>query len=633
MADIATIGLRVDSKGVVKATKDLDGLERQGNNTTRMAGALGKAFGVLAGALAGGKIFRSVIANTIEQERVTAQLEQTLRSTGRYTPELSQQMQDYASSLQSVTAFGDEAIIGAQALLLTFTQIGEEAFPRANEAILDVATAMGTDLKSAALQVGKALNDPILGVTALARSGIQFTQAQKDMIKEMVETNRVAEAQSLILDELEVQFGGSARAARDTLGGAITSLKNAFGDLLEGDSGSDGVRGATEAINDLTDAMSSSETKQAFATLTAAVFRLLGGVTNLAVEFSNLGDQIAINLAAITGNLSDLDRLEQQIKDVDRAIKGGFNTPIKFLFTSKEELQEMRDRLVAERSALEAAMGVSGNGTAKPAVPRRPTEIASPDSGGSGKAVRDEIDRTAEAYRRLTVSLSDQRTMLGMTERDAFIYQAQLRLSSDATNDMRENVERLAGALFDEREEFDALQVKVDDTTSQMTEFAQQAARNMQDAFADGFFDLFTGQTNDLAETFSRMLQRMAADLAASSVLNFLVGDFAGTGKMGGLLGSAISSFGGARADGGPVSSGKTYLVGERGPELFTPKSGGQIIPNGAGGGSVSVNVNVDASGSSAEGNDQQANQLGRLIGASVRSIIIDERRPGGLLG
>jgi hypothetical protein len=117
-------------------------------------------------------------------------------------------------------------------MLLTFTRISGDTFPKATEAVLNVAQAMGTDLKSAAIQVGKALNDPILGVSALARSGIQFTEAQREMIKQMVETNRLAEAQRIILAELETQFGGSAKAARDTFGGALQALQNDIGNAL-----------------------------------------------------------------------------------------------------------------------------------------------------------------------------------------------------------------------------------------------------------------------------------------------------------------------------------------------------------------------------------------------------------------
>jgi tape measure domain-containing protein len=87
------------------------------------------------------------------------------------------------------------------------------------------------------------------------------------------------------------------------------------------------------------------------------------------------------------------------------------------------------------------------------------------------------------------------------------------------------------------------------------------------------------------------------------------------------------------RAKGGPVSSGQTYMVGERGPELFVPGRSGTIVANDKmGGGSTNVVVNVDAKGSSVEGNEQGANQLGRVISAAVQSELIKQQRPGGIL-
>jgi hypothetical protein len=74
---------------------------------------------------------------------------------------------------------------------------------------------LGTDLKGSAVQLGKALNDPIAGVGALSRVGVTFTETQKDMIKTMVEAGNVAGAQTLILDELGKEFGGSAKALAD----------------------------------------------------------------------------------------------------------------------------------------------------------------------------------------------------------------------------------------------------------------------------------------------------------------------------------------------------------------------------------------------------------------------------------
>ena len=87
------------------------------------------------------------------------------------------------------------------------------------------------------------------------------------------------------------------------------------------------------------------------------------------------------------------------------------------------------------------------------------------------------------------------------------------------------------------------------------------------------------------------------------------------------------------RANGGPVSTGKSYVVGERGPEMFVPNTGGRIVPNSDMKGSTNIVVNVDATGSNIEGDEEQGRELGRLISAAVQSEIIQQQRPGGLLG
>ena len=86
------------------------------------------------------------------------------------------------------------------------------------------------------------------------------------------------------------------------------------------------------------------------------------------------------------------------------------------------------------------------------------------------------------------------------------------------------------------------------------------------------------------------------------------------------------------RANGGVVSAGKSYMVGERGAEMFVPNTGGRIVPNSDLGGSTNIVVNVDASGSSVEGNEGDGRELGRLISVAVQSEIIQQQRPGGLL-
>jgi hypothetical protein len=232
------------------------GVQKQSGVAGKAVGALGGAFVKLAGIVTGivasafaALSLKNFLQASIENERVQAQLGATLKSTGEAAGRTRQQLNEMATSLQKVTTFGDEAINGAQALLLTFTKIRGDVFDDATRAILDVSTAMKVDLRSATIQVGKALNDPVKGMTALARSGITFTESQKAMVKQMVATGDVVGAQRLILKELETQFGGSARAARETLGGALQSLRNAWGDLFElPRSATEGLRTAIEAL-------------------------------------------------------------------------------------------------------------------------------------------------------------------------------------------------------------------------------------------------------------------------------------------------------------------------------------------------------------------------------------------------
>ena len=168
-----------------------------------------------------------------KQAQALAQVEQGVKSTGQAAGFTAAELAIMASELQKVSRYGDEDILqGVTAQLLTFTNIANEQFASAQVAVLDLATRMKTDLKSAAIQLGKALNDPITGLSMLGRSGITFTETQKELIKTLWETGRAAEAQNVILAELNTQFGGSAEAA---LAGAgkIVQLKNDLGDFSE----------------------------------------------------------------------------------------------------------------------------------------------------------------------------------------------------------------------------------------------------------------------------------------------------------------------------------------------------------------------------------------------------------------
>jgi hypothetical protein len=219
-------GVAKATDGLVNSTFKLTGII---SNSINIVGAMSRAMSSLAGAV------QKPIDLAIEQARVEAQLDAVLRSTSEAAGLNADQLKAMASEMQGVTTFGDEAVIGMQNLLLTFTNIGGEGgiFERTTKVALDVATAMGMDLKSSALQLGKALNDPTAGLSMLTRVGITFSEEQKEVIKQLQATNDIVGAQIIILEELERQFGGSAEAAANTFGGAMTQVQNATDDVLE----------------------------------------------------------------------------------------------------------------------------------------------------------------------------------------------------------------------------------------------------------------------------------------------------------------------------------------------------------------------------------------------------------------
>jgi len=173
------------------------------------------------------------IADLSEVQDMQAQLNSVLESTGGIAGVTAEQANKLADAFENTTKFSAEQVLTGENLLLTFTNIGKDIFPQATETMLDMSQALGQDMKSSAVQLGKALQDPILGVTALRRVGVNFNEEQTTMVKNMVEAGDVAGAQAFILRELQTEFGGSARAAGETFGGQLEILKNKIGEVRE----------------------------------------------------------------------------------------------------------------------------------------------------------------------------------------------------------------------------------------------------------------------------------------------------------------------------------------------------------------------------------------------------------------
>lgn len=208
------------------------------------------------------------------------QVSAALTSMGNASGKTKEELAGLADGLMRQSLYDDDDILrSVTANLLTFGRIAGDNFDRAQLAAVNLATRMKMDLQPATLLIGKALNDPVKGLTAMGRAGIQFTTAQKEMIKSMVEGGNVAGAQAIILGELEKQFGGAAAAAQatdpyDRMRDSLNSLSESMGAIVNRFLAPllDGVASLADRFNTL------SPTMQNFIVIGAGIAAALGPV-------------------------------------------------------------------------------------------------------------------------------------------------------------------------------------------------------------------------------------------------------------------------------------------------------------------------------------------------------------------
>ena len=402
-----------------RSLDELGGKAQRGNTLMGMLGRTLAGLSIGAGIATG---IRAVISETMEAEQVQAQLEARLRSTNAVSGMTIKSLNDIADSLMRVTTVDDEAIGGVQAILLTFTKIGQANFAGATEAVLNLSQAMGVDLNSAAKLVGKALNDPVKGVSALSRAGVQLTADQKELVKSMVEAGDIAGAQNIILRELETQMGGAAEAARNTLGGAIKGLKNNFMNLLEGDSGSDGVRGARASIEELSDLMASGEVRNAFANITEGIFSVAGAFVSIVTEsnkaWNSVQKWVGFQVGDVFGglkNTNDMDQLQynlgkklEQLKTLqDQAAR--LPAPLRGMTNRQIVNTSGEVKEIAEKIKLNKMIGLDNRQAPSVAKPKPAPRVTQPTpEDDEDKPKKDKKGRTGGGGRSSRASTADQ---------------------------------------------------------------------------------------------------------------------------------------------------------------------------------------------------------------------------------
>lgn len=235
MAGSATLNVAV----LVNAAQAAAGLQQVGNKAETVGSKMKKAFAGLALGAGIAAFAKQSIESLARIERINAQTAQTIKSTGGAAGVSAEHVEDLAGSLENLTATEAETTQQGANLLLTFTNIknaagaGNDVFDQATTTLVDMSRALGTDATTSAIQLGKALNDPIKGVSALQKVGVSFTADQKAMIASLVEAGDVMGAQKIILAELNKEFGGSGAAYAATAAGQWDLFVHALGTFGE----------------------------------------------------------------------------------------------------------------------------------------------------------------------------------------------------------------------------------------------------------------------------------------------------------------------------------------------------------------------------------------------------------------
>lgn len=243
MAVVVPVISTFDARGIQRAIKDFKKLEGAGQKTTfavlngnramsvfgakvaKVGGIVGAAAGVI-----GGKF----VAAAYESQKVMKQTEAVIAATGGAAGVTAKQVSDLSEQLSNQTGIDDELIQSSMNLLLTFKNVrnevgaGNDIFNRTAQAALDMGNIFGST-DNAAKMLGKALSNPVKGVTQLGRAGITFTDQQKEQIKTLVASGKVLDAQKIILGEIEGRYAGAAAAGAT----GFDRLKVAFGNAAE----------------------------------------------------------------------------------------------------------------------------------------------------------------------------------------------------------------------------------------------------------------------------------------------------------------------------------------------------------------------------------------------------------------
>ncbi len=669
-ASAATNKLSTASKGATKSlaatSTAAKGLGTALRNSIAPIVAIGTAFSVLNGS----------IGTFLARERDIKILEQGISNLGAGAHTL-RELQEVADRFGKTTLFNQEDFTRGFNLLTSFRNIGVDSYERVAQAAADIAQVNQVDVSTSFMQLAKALQDPERNLSNLNRSGIAFTKQQTEVIKQLMKTNRVAEAHTMILDIVDESYNKLAQAAAVGFAGSVDTLGESFRDFGESIGKAlipvldPAVKGLTAILNFLNSeggqatailagialgakgisvavplavaglskfvisaqatAVSSALAATGLKGMAAASFLAAGGISKatIAVHAFKLA-MVKTGIGALVVGLGFLAaailKAKNEQAEFNELLESGTAANI------KEEIKAAEEEVAKLERSLEG-LGTNRNDAGSETRITRDLKEANEQldklksslEAAEARETTAEFDIQLEDLKNINKELTtavQREKIIGEEKRKEFDLEQQIaaiRKEFDGEEEARlVNLAKSNHRLREQKTEIE----RINEAAERQKEIFKQIGDSIATGVSDALVDAIL-HTQSLAQ-------------AASALLNDIARQFLRLGintALGAIFGGPFADLPGF-AKGGRPPVGRASIVGEKGPELFVPTSAGTIIPNDRIGGGITNNivVNVDASGSNVEGDEQQSRELGLVLSTAIQAQLIQEKRPGGLL-
>lgn len=589
VAEIATFTGDV-GKAAVVFDKNMRGMQRSVQNLQNAFTAVLVGTGVT-------QLAREMVDAATQAETASNRLNAVIRANGVAAGVSRERIEGMVESLTTMSTFDGTAVRNASAELVKFGNISGPVFEGALKASADLAAFMGTDLPAAAQIVGKSLQSPTEGLTAMEKQFGKLTEAQENNIKSLVAQGRALDAQNAVLDLWRQKIGGVAQEMNTGFLQATKDVGKAFGDMWE-------------AIAD---------TKAG-----GLVKDMLGGIRDILRDIEKLAKPRDASmdplrqLAAANEQLTTLERTLQERRNQRRAYGGGDgvdDVSDAKIVARIAELRALANSTLAKKNAVEREMALEAARTNFSG----PITLGGKTTEDPAKAMQEAVFRAEKAVELQEIAATDTREAWEAYTKSRLEQEAKVRAATEEGRqawfksiDMEQERAIEAGEAFldAERARRDALK--------ETDKAAQDLGLTFTSAFEDAVLE--GKELRDVVQGLGKDIARMALRFSVTQPLGNAMGDlFKDILRGGGDTPAPDLDFAGVYADGGFIGAGKWGIAGEEGPEpVFGGATGATVFPNDSlrGGGGPVIGT-IDMRGASVEAVARLEMLLARL-GASI---------------